>query len=323
MGTQEGTEELEPVEAPEDQAPPVDEAEVQETPPEESTDSPLSMEDAAEAARAILAEEQAPTEEPAPEPEETPPGEEKPPEPTPAQMPYSEAYRLWKSGRHSDVPADLRAHFQQVDADAANRAQVQAEQDREFRELYLGYLAMKEEDPAQFAELLMSQETTPTGTPKGQAIREFMAAYARAHPDVSLDNPDAPTNRRGDIAADARRQVFEAVDAGVAEFAKEAGLTDAELDQAFTDSKGNFSAFLKQATAAAIKKGVAAEVERLRPELEKENRQAATLEAQQKIVNGAPAAARRFASGSTSPRRPVPADDWTAALQRAKERVSS
>jgi len=270
---------------------------------------------------AATAPEEPSTEEPDTSPATETEGTQETSSPTAQEPDFKQAWDDWTAGRHDKVPANLRTHFAQVSAEAAERAQTQVVQDQQFRDLYLSYLAMQEEHPTEFNELIMDRTPGTTGRPKGLEVQEFMAQFGASNPDVTLENPDAPTNKRGDVRAAAIREVTTHIDNAVEAMSKEFELTSDQVDAAYKESKGDLASFLQASVRMAAEKLTEAEVAKKTPQIERANREAAELEAQAKITAGAPAAARRFASAPGEQAKKRSKDPMTAAFQTAKEIV--
>lgn len=285
---------------------------------------PLSLEDAFTQAKAALAEDTAGDAEgngentvPDSEPgaADSKDEEEQPPEqPRTVQQEIDRALQLLKLGREAELDPQVRGLVNRLRADERERIAQEAEQEEQFRELYLGLLAQEAEDPVEFIKTLESE--------RGQQLLRFKMAYAQAHPEVTLDSPQTPVVKREDVRQRAFVEAFDIVDAGLATVTQKYGLSEANLDEAYQSSNGDFAAYLDNVVAAAVK----AEVERERPKIAKAEREAHALELQaaranKTIItpaplNGRPASkeARRIPhqAGSFS-------DAFAAAASRARE----
>lgn len=227
--------------------------------------------------------------------------------PADSQAVLDRVYQLWKQGREEELSPQERGILRRMELDATTRIQAQQAQEESFRELYLGLLAQKDEDPEAFAHFLQSD-------PKGEESLRFMKAYAAAHPDVTLDSPQAPVVKRADVYRDAVAQAFDTVDTALATVAGKYGLTDADLESAYEKSGNDFASYLDAIVAAAAK----AEVERERPKIAKAEREAHAAELQvvrakktiitPRPLNGAPA---------SKPVAPVDHGDFDSVFARA------
>lgn len=227
--------------------------------------------------------------------------------PADSQAVLDRVYQLWKQGREEELSPQERGILRRMELDATTRIQTQQAQEESFRDLYLGLLAQKDEDPEAFAHFLQSD-------PKGEESLRFMKAYAAAHPDVTLDSPQAPVVKRADVYRDAVAQAFDTVDTALATVAGKYGLTDADLESAYEKSGNDFASYLDAIVAAAAK----AEVERERPKIAKAEREAHAAELQvvrakktiitPRPLNGAPA---------SKPVAPVDHGDFDSVFARA------
>lgn len=291
------------------------------TAPETDIDSPeeeqgLSVEDAFEralaSARDSEEEDEAGVEDGEPAaPAEADAAEEAPAEdaakPADSQAVLDRVYQLWKLGREEELSPQERGILRRMELDATTRIQTQQAQEESFRELYLGLLAQKDEDPEAFAHFLQSD-------PKGEESLRFMKAYAAAHPDVTLDSPQAPVVKRADVYRDAVAQAFDTVDTALSTVAGKYGLSDADLESAYEKSGNDFASYLDAIVSAAAK----AEVERERPKIAKAEREAHAAELQAvrakktiitpRPLNGSPA---------SKPVAPVDHGDFDSVFARA------
>ena len=161
-------------------------------------------------------------------------------------------------------------------------AQEQA-QEQHFRDLYVGYLTEEVEDPEAFSKLMKSD----------RRVYEFVTAYEKAHPDVTLENPQGvrssdPARLRAEIDAE-----YVTVVSDMAEYlARENGVSNfAEIRSA---SAGKVGALLQTtfnaAVEAAVQKALPARVaeERIAITQELTARFAQTRVTSPRVINGQP-----------------------------------
>lgn len=247
---------------------------------------PLSVEDAFTQARARLAEDRTQEgEDENGEQSASQPGEnaadskteeEQEPEPEPtltAQQQLDRINQLVKLGRESELSAQERGVLNRIRMEAREQIRQEAEQEDQFRELYVGLLAQEAEDPVEFAKMLQGE--------RGEQLLRFKKMYAQAHPDVTLDSPHTPVVKREEVRQQAFVEAFDTVDAAIGLAASKYGITEAAIEEVYTASQGDFSAYLDGIVAAAVK----AEIERERPKIAKAEREAHKLELQAARAN--------------------------------------
>lgn len=177
---------------------------------------------------------------------------------------------------------ELRRLEESISTAAITRHEQTQKEEADFKTAYLDLLAMAKENPAGYRELVRSQPDWLS----------FEVAYAKAHPEISLESPDAkpaqadPVKVRNEIAATYGRGFEDTIDA----IAADGGLSDADLaalkgEFAFgthPDSK-NLSVFLgKMVTALAEKQADTIVAKRL-PEVKRAERTAAETAAAVKL----------------------------------------
>ena len=165
----------------------------------------------------------------------------------------------------------------------------------------------------------------PDGRKKGKSTLDFMDLYHQEHPEVTLEAPEAPTLRRGDVRKDALAEAFGHVDDAILAAAQKHGLAETDLAESYQKSGNDFAGYL----AAIVDKAVEKAVERERPKIEEAERKAARLEEQARwsknnIVTPRPISGRPAGAAASAQRGRQPApDSIEAAAQRVLERQAA
>lgn len=265
-----------PTETPTGEDPVVENAGTAEAPQESAPEQFSTM---AEAAAAVIAENEAPAPS-TPDPDEgsgpeskgepEPPAISKTPENRTTQGTLDRLNTLVSQGRIAELTPAERGLFNRIQQRAIDSHTAEQQQENEFKDLFLSLEAEAIDDPAAFASRLLADPR----------LSAFHNAYKTAHPEVSVDTPDAkpapdPRRIRSEIDSEYRTTIAEAV----ATIAEKAGLKAAELTVLREGASGPLS-HLDAVFTAAVKAGI----EKERPALRAEERKAAALEAQAKYA---------------------------------------
>lgn len=173
---------------------PAAEAAPAERPPDGAPgEQPLSMAEAFAAAKAMVEEspaaEAVPASgtgssddaEPSAEPSEEGPGSRKRYDERGA---LQKILQLRRDGRLHELPPEaqglVRKLEQELKQSAIREYEQQRQEEEQFRDFYLTHLAIRENDPAQYARLVSQRPE----------LAIFMKSYEDAHPDVTLENPE-------------------------------------------------------------------------------------------------------------------------------------
>lgn len=128
--------------------------------------------------------------------------------------------QLKREGRLSELSPEARGvltRFEQEVARAAlAEAQQKADREAQMRDVYLTNLTLAEQDPAAYAKLLTEQPEAAL----------FMKSYAQAHPEITLDNPEArPRRSEVEIATEIANEYGRGFEGLVDAIATDGGLT--------------------------------------------------------------------------------------------------
>lgn len=260
------------------------------------SNAPLSMADAL--AQAKVSTATAPTPEsatgdtpapdgdgPAPAPDATKPPEGRKSQKNEDHGTLRRINELRRQDRLGELDPRAAGELRRLEEDISNRAvetyKVTTAEEAEFRSTYIELLAMAEEDPAKYRDLIRAQPDW---------IR-FEQSYRASHPEVTLANPDPvkaadPVKVRTEIANAYGKGFEQTLDA----IAADAGLSDeaysklkAEYNFGSHPDSANLSVFLgKMFTDTATAMAEAIVAKRL-PELQKSERTAAETAASRKL----------------------------------------
>lgn len=253
-----------------------------------------------------------PAQEPATgEAEGQPEGETEPPktEPQTGQGALDRIQTLVREGRLAELDARERGLLDVVRGQLAE----EQKQEQKFRDFYLELLAKEDEDPVGFIQEMKKQPR----------LVEFMNAYKAAHPDISLDNPDAP--HRGPSPEAIREQVWaESVDAiskTIDQMATAAGVDAGSLATLRQQAGDKYGQYMLSAFDTAVKAGV----EKMREAVRAEEREAAELEAQAKWAPKTIVTPRQVTGGAPDPGKPGETGDVSmrAAFAEAKRELAN
>lgn len=176
---------------------------------------------------------------------------------------------LIQEGREAELDPSSRGVLRKLE----ERSEARRQEDANYRKLYLGYESEKFEDPDSFVEKMIAEP----------AIGQFMSAYKRQHPEISLENPTA--QHREPSAAEVRAQVdveyADAVTQTVSAIARTAGIDDGTVARLQAESGGRLGEFMARSFDEAVK----VQAEKMRPEIARKEREAAELEAQARYAN--------------------------------------
>lgn len=85
---------------------------------------------------------------------------------------------LRAQNREAEIPPEALGLVRAYDADVISRSRAEDQQERAFRDRYVELLATRASDPARFGQGVTASDL------------QFMEAYGRQHPEVTLDNPE-------------------------------------------------------------------------------------------------------------------------------------
>lgn len=225
------------------------------------------------------------------------------PQPQSEQALIDRIATLTQQGRLNELPPQIRGQIQAIQRQAIEAEAERARWDETFLELYLENLALKEDDPGEFAGRLLDATALDDGSTKGQSLQEFMTRFAKDHPEVTLDHPKFGPKQKteADLRAEIGGEVLELLDTTIAEFAQKAGVKNyAEI----RDSKQSTLAILEAVAEAAAEAKVATKIDAIR----KAERAAALKEAMAEYGKGLPklpVGAGRTGDPSKLPDKPV------------------
>lgn len=184
---------------------------------------------------------------------------------------------LLSQNRLHELGPEAKGRYQAIAKHAQEQAKQEAELQEFFNEKYVSMLALKEDDPEEYARLIHDPE-------EGDDLYQFMREYSRQHPDVSTANP-RPSPRgltevelRTEIGNEYGTALFGALRA----LAEEKGVTN--FDELQTKAKGGASLMVQTLDAA-----INAQVETRIAKIRAEERAAAEKEFQVKLNQRLPA----------------------------------
>ena len=184
------------------------------------------------------------------------------------QQAFDRALSLHRAGRTHELPPEVQGQIRKWEADTVERHAAEQKVEAEFDELYLELKALEEEDPAEFVKQLRDPEL-------GKSRFEFMEMYAKAHPEVTLDNPrrGPKAKTEAEIRVEQDGATAQALDASLRAFAEDHGVKDYDTIRA---SSGAGKAQLMVSVMQAV---VAANTAKELPNIRKAERDAAYKEA--------------------------------------------
>ena len=182
------------------------------------------------------------------------------------QSAFDRALTLHRQGRTHELPPEVQGQIRKWETEVLERKAQEDREESQFLEMYVSYLAMKEEDPEGYIALLDSAD--------GDDIRLFMRSFAQHHPEVSLDNPRfTPREKTPDeIRAEVGVEMADRLQTSLRALADDYGVQN--FDQLLAASRGQ-GTLLVSVMNEAIKVGTEKAIEKVR----KEEREAARLEA--------------------------------------------
>lgn len=174
---------------------------------------------------------------------------------------------LVRQGRTDDLTPDERGIWEKLRSQASEAVRAEAEQEANFKKMFLEFDGYRRTDPAQWAAMI---EEDPRRA-------QFYKAYHEAHPGVSIDNPDGETARVPDTRA--RQEVDDQWRKGLGDtlgaVARESGISEARVVELANEAQGPFSM-----VAAVVNEAVKARLEKERPQIVAAERDAAEKETQ-------------------------------------------
>lgn len=172
---------------------------------------------------------------------------------------------LVEQGRESELNQVEQGILRRIRSNAVTRYETEQTQEREFKGMYLDLLTKQSEDPEAFARYLVDD-------PNGPRTARFMQSYKAAHPEVSLDDPDAtPAIRPDSIRREERARFEQALNDTLDIVGAEAGVDVAKLREG-SDGLGSL-------LRSVIADGAKALAEKDREAIRKAERKAAEQEA--------------------------------------------
>lgn len=200
---------------------------------------------------------------------------------TPKGRLYSEqaaldrALSLHRAGRTHELPPEVQGQIRKWESDTITRHLAEQKEESEFRQMYLDYLATAEEDPAKFAAMVRDQTPIGEGMTQGRAIVEFMDSYQRAHPDISLENPNPGPKAKSEaeIRGEYDQMQRESLNHVLAAYCEDNGVTNFDSLRESASGQGNILVAVTDAVANA-------KVKRLTDTIRKQEREAARKEVQ-------------------------------------------
>jgi len=152
---------------------------------------------------------------------------------------------------------------------------VLAKQQKEdgFRKLYLDYETERFEDAEAFSDKMLADP----------GIAQFMQAYRRQHPGISLDNTTAQPRQPdpAEVRAQVDSEYVTAVTQVAEKLTRDHGVDEGTIARLQAESGGKVGDLLVRSFEAAVQ----AQVTKLTPEIARKEREAAELEAQAKYAN--------------------------------------
>lgn len=233
---------------------------------------------------------------------------------------------LRRQGRVGELDAAaqglLRSLEDELRGSAVTEHQRKEQQEAEFKDLYLTNLALKEEDPAAYVKFMDEKPE----------LAIFMDSYRKAHPEVTLDDPNARPRKSEDQI---RTEIADVYGRGFEGFidavAADGGLDDAAfkaLKAEFQFGKhpdsANLTTFGAKLITALVDKAAEEKAKKLVEKVKRDERGAYDLQLQK--VRGEQATPPRAIGGSARP--PAKASDkpgpisMADALAEAKERLA-
>lgn len=185
---------------------------------------------------------------------------------------------LVDQGRINELTAEERGVYARIQSKGVEAHQAEQQRETEFRDMYVDLLRMEEEEPERYIAKMKAEPGYLT----------FQKAYERAHPEVTLDNPDIapPKVDPAKVRSEAIAEYEATVVSALTEVAQANGVTAAKFDEIKKSAKGQASlmnAIVAEAINARIETGIA---ERL-PAIQKAEREAAEKAAQVSAIKPA------------------------------------
>lgn len=195
------------------------------------------------------------------EPEAPAPQENDQPKGRSTQSTLDRIRTLVDQGRESELTREEQGILKRLESRGREKAEreraereAMEQEEAGFREIYLDLLALEQDDPAEFAKAIREEPSRAA----------FMRDYAKAHPEITLDNPDAspPQKSFEQMRAEAQDEVRgKLLDLGKY-LGEEYGLSDEDVRRIAGSAKGEGTylagiidaAVEKRATALADKK---------------------------------------------------------------------
>jgi len=225
-----------------------------------------------------------------------------------------------KEGREAELTAAQRGVLRSIRTMTRTEVQEEEQQEGQFREAYLHLLAMKQEEPTQFADQLLG--------PQGEKLRGFMTWYEENHPGVSLTNPDVPMAKVDDVKREAYQEALGVVDDAIVNVGKHYGLSEQQFAAAYQKSEGRLAEYLIGVADTIAETRVAAALEEKLPKLLAKEREALEAEVQAKWTKNNVVTPRSIETAPSSRQASPPKrqtgnleEDFAAASSRALERV--
>lgn len=208
------------------------------------------------------------------------------------------------TGRDAEIPPEAMGMVRAFESDAIARHETERQQEISWRDAYVEQLALEATDPASaLARIKADAKLAP-----------FMDAYAKAHPEVTLDNPDVmprqqedPAQVRQSIDGEYRSAMSEFVEA----LAEEHEIPIERMQDISKKGLGPFGA-MNDLIAVAIERGVEAGIAKELPRRIAEEAKAIRLEAQAQYA-GRTIITPRFVPGGV-PALNAPGRDPSASL---------
>lgn len=183
------------------------------------------------------------------------------------QAAIDRALSLHRQGRTHELPPEVQGQIRKWEGEVLERAAADKAEDDAFLEVFVSNLALRESDPDEYLKLLDDPEL-------GDDTRLFMREFAKAHPEVTLDNPQyTPRAKTPDeLRVEFGNEIAERLNTSLRALAEEKGITN--FDDIREKSRGN-ATLLTAVIDAGIEVGVAKKLDGIR----KAERDAAVKEA--------------------------------------------
>lgn len=225
---------------------------------------------------------------------------------------------LTSQGRENELTPSERGVLRRIRSEAVAAHQQEAEQETQFRDLFLDLDRKAKEEPETFVATLMQSED-------GERLVRFYRQYQKDHPDISTDNPNGNGPEQPDkIRQEVAGKWFDDFDRGIESIATAAGIPGEKLTELYEKSAHPFNDYLPAVIDAIAEQKAEASREAIRAE----ERKAAQLEAQAtyagktivvpRVINGSGPGGKET---SRPPSDPNKAFDWAA--RQAREQLAS